>query len=117
MTNYLIIHAGSQRQEQVESLSLRLIYMENAKDDIRSDIAVMRRAAEKVESEVEKAESDKQKQDLYVDRLVDQVDKLKEEMAMYEAQIAVQGEESRAAKDALMEANMEMEVIIDSVWL
>ena len=36
--------------------------MENAKEDVRSDIAVMRRAAEKVESEVSKAEMEKQKQ-------------------------------------------------------
>ena len=97
-------------QGEVENLALRLFYMENAKEDVRSDIAVMRRAAEKVESEVSKAESEKQKQDLYVDRLIERVDKLKEEIAMYEAQIIAQGEETRAAKEALMEAHMEMEV-------
>ena len=36
--------------------------MENAKEDVRSDISVMRRAAEKVESEVSKAETEKQRQ-------------------------------------------------------
>ena len=101
---------GAELQGEVENLALRLFYMENAKEDVRSDIAVMRRAAEKVESEVSKAEGEKQKQDLYVDRLIERVDKLKEEMAMYEAQIIAQSEETRAAKDALMEAHMEMEV-------
>lgn len=101
---------GAELQGEVENLALRLFYMENAKDDVRSDIAVMRRAAEKAEGDVAKAEAAKQRQDLFVDRLVEQVDKLREEVAMYEAQITAQTEETRAAKDALMEANMEMEV-------
>ena len=50
--------------------------MDNAKEDVRSDIAVMKRAAEKAETEVSKIESDKRKQDLYVDRLVERVSKL-----------------------------------------
>ena len=36
--------------------------MMNAKDDIRSDIAVMKRAAEKAEVEVTQAEMSKQRQ-------------------------------------------------------
>ncbi len=54
--------SGSELQAEVENLALRLFYMDNAKEDVRSDIAVMRRAAEKAESEVSKAESEKQKQ-------------------------------------------------------
>ncbi|GFR74317.1 coiled-coil domain-containing protein 40 [Elysia marginata] len=100
---------GSELQSEVENLALRLFYMENAKEDVRSDISVMRRAAEKVESEVSKAETQKQRQDLYVDRLVEKVDKLKEEIAMYEAQISAQSEETKAAKESLMEAYMEIE--------
>ena len=53
---------GSELQQEVENLALRLFYMENAKEDVRSDIAVMRRAAEKADTEVSKAELDKQKQ-------------------------------------------------------
>lgn len=36
--------------------------MTNAKEDVRSDIAIMRRAAEKAETEVSKAEIEKQRQ-------------------------------------------------------
>lgn len=36
--------------------------MEEAKEDVRADIAVMRRAAEKADTEVTKAEADKKKQ-------------------------------------------------------
>ena len=49
-------------------------------------------------------------QDLYVDRLVERVDRLKEEIAMFEAQITAQAEETKINRDALMEANMEIEV-------
>ena len=45
-----------------------------------------------------------------MDRLVERVDKLKEEIAMFEAQIAAQTEETKAAKEALLEAHMEIEV-------
>ncbi|XP_046379305.2 coiled-coil domain-containing protein 40-like isoform X2 [Haliotis rufescens] len=102
---------GAELQAEVENLALRLFYMDNAKEDVRGDIAIMRRAAEKAESEVAKVEMEKQKQDLYVDRLVERVDKLKEEMAMFEAQIIAQSDETKAAKEALMEAHMEIEAI------
>lgn len=101
---------GAELQGEVENLALRLFYMQNAKEDVRSDIAIMRRAAEKADTEVSKAEVEKQRQDLFVDRLVETVDKLKEEIAMFEAQIAAQTEETKAAKEALMEAHMEIEV-------
>ncbi len=53
---------GSELQSEVENLALRLFYMENAKEDVRSDISIMKRAAEKAETEVSKAETRKQKQ-------------------------------------------------------
>ena len=49
-------------------------------------------------------------QDLYVDRLTETVDKLREQIALYEAQCSAQSEETKAAKDALAEARMEIEV-------
>ena len=45
-----------------------------------------------------------------MDRLVERVDKLREEIAMYEAQMAAQSMETKATKDALSEAHMEIEV-------
>ena len=53
---------GAELQGEVENLALRLFYMQNAKEDVRSDIAIMKRAAEKAETEVSKAEIEKQKQ-------------------------------------------------------
>ena len=45
-----------------------------------------------------------------MDRLVERVDKLREEISMYEAQMTAQSEETKATKDALGEAQMELEV-------
>ena len=53
---------GSELQAEVENLALRLFYMESAKEDVRSDISVMKRAAKKADTEVAKAEIAKQKQ-------------------------------------------------------
>lgn len=53
-------------------------------------------------------------QDLFVDRLVERVDKLREEIAMYEAQAMAQHEETKATRDALSDAQMEMEVCAGS---
>jgi hypothetical protein len=41
---------------------------------------------------------------------VERVDKLREEIALFEAQIMAQSEETRAAKETLTEAHMEIEV-------
>ncbi|XP_033121483.1 coiled-coil domain-containing protein 40-like [Anneissia japonica] len=98
-------------QTEVENLGLHMFYMMNAKEDVRGDIAVMRRAAEKADVEVTKAEESKQKQDLYVNRLTENVDKLREEIALHEAQCSAQAEETKAAKEALSEARMEIESI------
>ncbi len=49
-------------------------------------------------------------QDLYVDRLTENVDKLREQISLYEAQFYAQGEETKAAKEALSEARLEIEV-------
>jgi hypothetical protein len=49
-------------QQERDNLKLRIFYMSNAKDEIRGDIAVIRRATEKAETEKSKFEVEKQKQ-------------------------------------------------------
>lgn len=102
---------ASELQTEVENLATRIFYMSNAKEDVRSDIAVMRRAAEKADAEVTKAETEKQIQDLYVDRLTETVDRLREKIAMFDAQYSAQSDETKAAKEALTEARTEIDSI------
>ncbi|CAH3039798.1 unnamed protein product [Pocillopora meandrina] len=108
------VHQRKQAKElrtEVENLAARLHYMEEAKEDVRADIAVMRRAAEKADTEVTKAELEKKKQDLLVDRLTQTVDRLREEIDMFETQCAAQMEETKAAQKALSEAITEIEAL------
>jgi len=49
-------------QKERDVLQRRLYYMNKAKNDIRGDLSTMRRATEKVDSEVTKLETDKKKQ-------------------------------------------------------
>lgn len=58
----IIFLIAAELQQEVENLALRLFYVNNAKDDVRSDISVMKRAAERADTEVVQAESHKQKQ-------------------------------------------------------
>jgi len=57
-----ILSAAKELRTEVENLAARLHYMEEAKEDVRADIAVMKRAAEKADTEVTKAEMEKKKQ-------------------------------------------------------
>ncbi|KAM5135163.1 coiled-coil domain-containing protein 40 [Mantella aurantiaca] len=98
-------------QAEVEDLALRLFYMENVSRDVTSDISVMKRAVQKTEAERMRAELEKKKQDLFVDRLTREADGLRDRVALYEAQIAAQREDTKAAREAVTEANMEIEAI------
>ena len=57
-----MLSEAKELRTEVENLAARLHYMEEAKEDVRADIAVMRRAAEKADTEVAKAETEKEKQ-------------------------------------------------------
>lgn len=55
-------------QTENELSAGRLFAMQHSKEDVRGDIQVMRRAAEKADSELTQAEFDKQRQDMLVNR-------------------------------------------------
>ncbi|XP_018419367.1 PREDICTED: coiled-coil domain-containing protein 40 [Nanorana parkeri] len=101
----------SSMQAEVENLALRLFYMENVSRDVASDISVIKRAVQKTEAERIQAEVEKKKQDMNVDRLIREADRLREQIALYEAQFAAQREDTKAARDVVTEANMEIEAI------
>ncbi|XP_078081715.1 coiled-coil domain-containing protein 40 [Mustelus asterias] len=101
----------SQLQTEVENIALRHFYMESLKHDVCSDIMVMKRATEKLETEKLQATKLKQKQDMFVDRLVSQIDALREQIAMYDAQYVAQAEETKVARKTVAEATTEIEAI------
>ncbi|XP_062392091.1 coiled-coil domain-containing protein 40 [Sardina pilchardus] len=101
----------TQLQTELESVATRLLYMQEVSDDLRSDIAVMKNASRKAHTEKTQAEEQKYQQDLYVERLTKNMEKLNEEISMYQVQAGAQSEETQAAKEALAEAQMEMEAL------
>ncbi|XP_069786181.1 coiled-coil domain-containing protein 40 isoform X2 [Narcine bancroftii] len=101
----------SQLQAEVENIALQHFYVANLQQDMCSDIMVMKCATEKLEAEKLQATKLKQKQDMFVDRLVSQMNALGEQIAMYEAQYGAQAEETKAARNAVAEASMEIVAI------
>ncbi|KAJ6658502.1 hypothetical protein lerEdw1_020057 [Lerista edwardsae] len=101
----------SAMQAEMESLSLRLFYMQNMDQDVRDDIAVMKRTVKKAEVERMRAEVEKQKQDLHVDRLTRRVDQLQEQISLYEAQRVAQAEDTRITRQEVAEASTEIHAI------
>ncbi|XP_069511299.1 coiled-coil domain-containing protein 40 isoform X2 [Ambystoma mexicanum] len=99
-------------QTEVENLALRLFYMQNTNQDVYGDIVVMKRTVQKAEAERLQAEVEKQKQDLFMDRLTREADRLREQIALYEAQIEAQSYDTKAARETVAEACMEIETII-----
>lgn len=60
--NYYHSYLALDTQKERDVLQRRLHYMSKAKNDIRGDLSTMRRATEKVDSEVTKLEADKKEQ-------------------------------------------------------
>ncbi|XP_078491914.1 coiled-coil domain-containing protein 40 [Ciona intestinalis] len=101
---------NSELQTEVENLATRLFYMQNAKEDIRSDIAVMKRAAEKADVEVTQAEMTKKQQMIFIESIEEQWNILVKQSRCL-AQQSAQSEETLAAKQSLHEARDEIEAI------
>jgi len=58
----------------------------------------MKRAAEKADAEVLRKEEAKRVQDLYVNRLVERMNRLREDIAMFDAQLEAQASVTHAAQ-------------------
>ncbi|XP_048347472.1 coiled-coil domain-containing protein 40 isoform X2 [Sphaerodactylus townsendi] len=101
----------SSMQAEMENLSLHLFYMQNMDKDVRDDIAVMRRTVKKAEVERMRAEVEKQKQDLHVDRLTRTANELQEQIALYEAQHIAQAEDTKITRQDVAEACTEIQSI------
>lgn len=109
------ISAGIKRNQELqtenETSSSKLFAMQHAKEDVRGDIQVMRRAAEKADSELTSAEIEKQRQDMLVHRLEEQAENIRQEINMYKVQRKAQESETKATKDQLLDARTEIEAI------
>uniref|UniRef100_A0A2K6FWH2 Coiled-coil domain 40 molecular ruler complex subunit n=1 Tax=Propithecus coquereli TaxID=379532 RepID=A0A2K6FWH2_PROCO len=98
-------------QAELENLALNLFYMQNIDQDVQDDIRVMKRVVKKAEAERTRAETEKKKQDLFVDQLTNKAKQLEENIALFEAQCSAQAEDTRTLRKAVSEASTEIEAI------
>lgn len=94
--------------DQLNDVVLRL---EKHNQEIKNQVAVTRRETYKSEQAAQEAEVSKLEQDEYIDRLTHQVQGITVGLATIEAQILAQRGETKTARDALLQASLEMEKI------
>ncbi len=98
-------------KSELDTVNVTLRQIKEYNEEMKSEIAVTRRAAYKAEENITNLESKKMTQDLLIDSLNEQVKRLHEEIALYEAQRQSQAQETKAAQDTLNDATKEMGAI------
>ncbi|KAM7536376.1 hypothetical protein Aperf_G00000087797 [Anoplocephala perfoliata] len=96
-------------REEVDNLALRLFYLNNAKLEVKSDITIIQRAAEKATIELNKAEEEKLHQDMVAHRMQRTVDQLQEDIELLMEQLIAAEEELRSGEIVLKD--MESQVM------
>jgi len=96
---------------ELDALSATLKQVAKYAEEMKSEIAVIRRQTYKTEENVEVKEKAKVKQDLYIDSLTEQIKTQYEKLALLDAQLESQRAETTAAAETLAEASREMETI------
>ncbi|KAG7233167.1 hypothetical protein INR49_007406 [Caranx melampygus] len=104
----------SQLQTELDNLHLHLIFTQGVSEDLHSNVKAMKNAKRKAGAERDQAKEQKLKQDLYVERLTKDMERLTQQVAMYEAQTSAQAEETQAAKEANSEAEVRMDSLVMS---
>ena len=98
-------------EQEMETLALKVQYMKNAQQDVESDVNLMKRIVRKGEIDKGRSEEGKLRQDIYVDRQVERIDHLREQLAMLDVQLIAAQEETKAAMEGASEARTEIEAI------
>eukprot|EP00743_Colponemidia_sp_Colp-15_P001752 GILK01001913.1.p1 GENE.GILK01001913.1~~GILK01001913.1.p1 ORF type:complete len:909 (-),score=261.49 GILK01001913.1:118-2775(-) len=98
-------------QDELNALNRTLRQVEEYNDQMKSEIAVTRRATYRAEESVSTLEKEKKLQDLLIDSMNEDIKRLQEQKALYEAQLISQKQETEAAARTLAEAAKEMEAI------
>jgi chromosome segregation ATPase len=109
-------------QVEYDRLSGQVLMLERHADELASKVKGARRAASKVSQLQDEREEKKQQQDLYVDRLNEKMKELERDISIAKKQREAQSSETKAALDALREAQAEVEDIairrreINTLW-
>ncbi|XP_041838285.1 coiled-coil domain-containing protein 40 [Melanotaenia boesemani] len=100
----------SRLQAELDKFIQHLLITQGHTEELHSKVKTVNMQRNKLAAEKTRAEEKKLKQDLYVKHLTEEVEKLTQQIAMYEVQTTAQAKETRATKEALSEAEMKMEL-------
>ncbi|KAK5927122.1 hypothetical protein CgunFtcFv8_022641 [Champsocephalus gunnari] len=103
---------ASQLQVEIDNLMQHLVFTQGVSEDLSSNVKALKNARRRAGAEKNQAAEQKFQQDVYVERRTKDKERLTEQIAMYEAQAKAQAEETHSAKEALSEAEMEMESLV-----
>ena len=98
-------------RDELNDLDNEIRRIEEERQGELSEVLVQRRAAYKVEKAISEQEVVKNEQDLFIARLHEKIQDMKEKLTKLEAQIFAQSEETRVAQEAVFKAESETERI------
>ncbi|XP_036250208.2 coiled-coil domain-containing protein 40 [Molothrus ater] len=101
----------STMQTQVENLALELLYVQSMDQEMHHRLLLMKQSARRAEADRIQAEVEKKKQDLFLDQLTRRVHQLQEQIALFEAQLVAQAEDTKVTRQAITEAGLEVQAI------
>ena len=105
------VHKVKKNKDDLQQLEQTLRQVQEYNEELKGEVAVTRRATYKAEETVAGMEKQKGEQDLYIDDLNETLKGLHEQLALFEAQLASQKQETNAAVETLRDAGSEMETI------
>ncbi|KAI5056554.1 hypothetical protein GOP47_0028372 [Adiantum capillus-veneris] len=98
-------------KHHLNSLGEAVKHIESHNEKVKSDIAVTRRVTYATEEDIVKAEKDKKDQDYFIAHLQHEIKRHLDKKELILAKLAAQKRETQVARDALSEAEIEMEII------
>ncbi|OHT09128.1 hypothetical protein TRFO_22140 [Tritrichomonas foetus] len=99
------------QRTELDKLNETVLLLEQRNQEIMNQKKVVQRETYKSEQSATETELSKQEQDMYIDRLTHQVQDITSQLSVYETQILAQRGETKTARDALLQASLEMEKI------
>ncbi|KAM6939593.1 coiled-coil domain-containing protein 40 [Xenentodon cancila] len=101
----------SRLQTELDKVLQHLVFTQGVSEDLHSKVKTMSNVKRKLGAEKTQAEEQKLKQDLYIERLTKDVERLSQQVATYEGQARAQAEEKSAVRAALYESEMVIETV------
>ena len=100
---------ASKNREELDSLLEKIRQAKRYNDAMKSDVAITRTVASKTGKDLKVRAKGKLDQDTYIDNLNRQVTRLEDEIALTEAQLRAQKEQSADAEKMIRETNIALE--------